>query len=168
MPKKYIVFLKTVGRSWFLILVVVILIVAIYNLLAAIIITIITIILFALSYIPSLFFKNRLLKFLKKYYRIQESDIIKDFSKDNKKVRDILFELSQTQDKKDWLIILLNGSYIFYHNDLVVKYTELYQKGLGEKEIFETLKKVDIETRAEIKKIEETLKRNNRLKKEKD
>jgi hypothetical protein len=163
MPKKYIVFLKTIWRSWFLILVAIIIILAIYNPPAAIILTIITIILFVLSYIPSFFFKNRLLRFLKKYYRIEESDIIREFGKDRNKIRKILFEMSQNQQNRNWLIILLNSNYIFYHSDLVEKFKTLYNKGSGEKEIYETLKKIDIETRAEIKAIEDTLKRNQRL-----
>lgn len=164
MPKKYIVFLKTIWRSWFLILVIIIIVLAIYNPLAAIILTIITIALFILSYIPSFFFKSRVLRFLKKYYRIEESDMIKEFGKDKKKIRKSLFELSQSQENRDWLIILLNNKYIFYHRDLIDKFKELYHQGYGEKEIFDMLKKVDINKRIEIKKIEETLKKNQRLK----
>jgi len=135
---------------------------------AAIILTIITIVLFILSYIPSFFFKNRLLRFLKKYYRIKENDIINEFNKEKNKIRKSLFELAQNQEKRDWLLILLNSNYIFYHSDLVEKFKELYNKGYGEKEIFENLKKVDIKTRSEIKVIQETLKRNQRLELDKE
>lgn len=163
MPKKYVVFLKTIWRSWFIILVIIIIILAIYNPLAAIILSIITIALFIASYIPSFFFKNRLLRFLKKYYRIEESDIVKGFGKEKGKIRKNLFNLSQNQEKRDWLIILINNKYIFYHSDLIEKFIELQTKGYGEKELFETFKKVDINTRAEIRTIEETLKRHNRI-----
>ena len=56
MPGKFVKTLKTIGRKWFIFLVAVILIVFFFNQLAAIIITIITIILFALSYVPTRLF----------------------------------------------------------------------------------------------------------------
>ena len=163
MPKNYIIYLKTIWRSWFIFLVIVILITAIYYPIAAIILTIITIALFVLSFLPSLFFKNRLLRFLKKFYRIEETDIIKEFSKDKTKIRKGIFKLSQNQKKKDWLIVFLENHYIFYHKDIVEKFKELYKKKYGEKEIFDAMKKIDIKTRAEVKAIMDTLERNDRL-----
>ncbi len=166
MAKKYLVYLKTVWRSWFIILVIIILITAIYNPTAAIILTIISIILFLLSFVPSLFFKNRLLRFLKKYYRIEESDIIKELKKDKEKIRNGIFKLSQKQKNKNWLIVFLENHYIFYHKDIIDKFKVLYNKNYGEKEILDVMKKIDIKTRAEIKAITDTLERNDRLLKE--
>ena len=134
-----------------------------YNLLAAIILTIITIVLFILSFIPSLFFKKRLLRFLKKYGRIEEPDIIKDFSKNKTKIRDIIFKLSQDQKKKNWLIVFLENHYIFYHEDIVNSFKTFHHQKLAEKEILEKMNKVEIKTRAEVKVITETLERNKRL-----
>ncbi len=163
MVKKYIKILKRIWRLWFLILVVVIIIVAFLNLPAAIIITVITLILFLLSYIPSFFFKSRVVRFLKDYYRITEEEIIKEFNDDPEKVRRILFELFQNQEDTDWLIVLLNNNYIFYHSDIVKKFQEFYEKGYGEKKIFTLLQKVNLETRAEVKAIKNTLESNERL-----
>ncbi len=163
MPKKYIVYIKTLWRSWFIFLVIIILITAIYNPITAIILTIITIVLFVLSFVPSFFFKNRLLRFLKKYGRIEEKDVIKEFLKDSNKIKTSIFKLSQQQMNKNWLIIFLENHYIFYHEDIVNKFKDYYHQKLGEKEIFEKMNKLEIKTRAEIKIITETLERNGRI-----
>jgi hypothetical protein len=163
MVKKYVIFLKRIWRSWFIILVIIIIILAFYNLIAAIILTTITLLLFLLSYVPSFFFKNRVLRFLKKYYRIKDDDVIKHFSNKKEKVKKVLFDLAQNQAKKDWLIVFVNNHYIYFHKDIIEKYKTLYQKGYGEKKIFDLLQKIDIETRAEIKAIKTTLEAHNRL-----
>ncbi|TFF97647.1 MAG: hypothetical protein EU541_07925 [Promethearchaeota archaeon] len=163
MVKRYIKVLKRIWRLWFIILIVVIIVVAFYNLLAAIILTIITLILFITSYIPSLFFKSRVLRYLKGYYRITQDEINQHFDDKQEKIRKVLFELFQNQADKDWLVILINNSYIFYNSDIVEKYKEFYEKGYGEKKIFTLLQKVNMETRAEVKAIQNTLKNNDRL-----
>jgi hypothetical protein len=157
------VFLKRIWRSWFIILVVIIIIVAFYEQLVAIILTAITLVLFILSYVPSLFFKNRVKRYLKKYYRIKDVDVIKHFNNKKDKVKKLLFDLAQDQEKKDWLIVFVNNHYIYFHKDVIKKYLELFQKGYGEKKIFELLQKIDIEERAEIKAIKTTLEENDRL-----
>lgn len=163
MVKKYIKIAKKIWRLWFLILIAVIIVVAFLHLLAAIILTVITIILFIASYIPSFFFKARVLRYLKNYYRITENEITQHFSDKQEKVRKILFELFQDQEEKDWLMVLLNNTYIFYNSDMVKKYKEFYEKGYGEKKIFTLLQKVNMETRAEVKAMENTLENNDRL-----
>lgn len=163
MVKKYIKIAKKIWRLWFLILIAVIIVVAFLEVLAAIILTVITIILFIASYIPSFFFKARLIRFLKKYYRITEEEITQKFNERQERVRKILFELFQNQKEKDWLVVLVNNSYIFYNSDMVKKYKEFSEKGYGEKKIFTLLKKVNMETRGEVKAIRNTLENNDRL-----
>ncbi len=163
MPKKYIVIAKTIGRKWFLILVVIIIIVVIYSRIAAIWISGITLVLFILSYIPKLFFKNKIQKFMKKFYKIEDEIIARKFKKRIEVIRDELFELSQNQEKKKWLIAFLNKQYIFYHEETIVKFSEVYNKGFSEKEILDNLKEYKITTRAEIKIIKESLVKLNRL-----
>jgi MFS superfamily sulfate permease-like transporter len=107
MPKKYIVFLKTIGRSWFLILVIIIVIIAFFNLLAAILMAVITLILFLLSYIPKFMLRNKLFKFMKGYYKIEDELIAKKFKKPISKIREKMFELSQAQEKRKWLIVFM-------------------------------------------------------------
>ncbi|MEJ2251533.1 MAG: hypothetical protein P8Y70_10065 [Candidatus Lokiarchaeota archaeon] len=165
MPKKYIVFLKSVGRRWFLLLIIILIIVALYNITLSIILTIVTLILFLLSYIPRFLLKRKMLKTMKEYYRIEEKTLIKETGKDPQKIHNIIFNFSKNQEKKKWLIVYQNDNYIFYHKDLISKFKELHDQGYGEKKIFEILKKADIQTRAEIKKIHETLRSLDRLEK---
>lgn len=163
MPKKWKVVFITIGRKWFIILIVIIIIVAIYNPIAAIWMSGITLTLFLLSFVPELFFKNKLYKFLNKFYKIEDELIARKFNKPLKKIREELFELSQNQEKKDWLVAFLNKQYIFYHQETIEKYREIYNKGFTEKEILDNLKDYKVNTRAEIKVIKETLIKLNRL-----
>lgn len=163
MPKKYIVIIKTIGRKWFLFLVAIILIVFIYNAIAAIWMSGITLMLFLLSYIPRILFKIKLNKFLKKFYKIEDELIARKFKKPLQKIQDEMFELSQKQEKKEWLIAFLNKQYIFYHEKTIAKFEEVYNKGFSEKEILDNLKDFKVTTRAEIKAIKDTLVKLNRL-----
>ncbi|MFX1315336.1 MAG: hypothetical protein ACFE9T_05695 [Promethearchaeota archaeon] len=164
MPKKYMIILKTIARNWFWILVAIIIILAIYQeYLAAIILSAIFIAFFLLSYIPSLFFKNRLTRLMKRYYRIEDTIVAKKLKKKINKVREEMFELSQKLEKKKWLIIFLNKQYIFYHEETIAKFMELFDKGFSEKEIFEGLQEFEIKTRAEVKTITENLVKLNRV-----
>lgn len=163
MPKKYIVFLKTIGRSWFLILVIVIVIIAFFNLLTAIWMAIITLILFLLSYVPKFMLRNKLFIFMKGYYKIEDELIAKKFKKPISKIREKMFELSQVQEKRKWLIVFLNKQYIYYHEETIQAFKDAYNKGYSEKEILDALKDYKITTRAEIKLIKDTLVKLNRL-----
>jgi len=100
---------------------------------------------------------------LKKYYKIEDELIARKFNKPLKKIRDALFELSQNQGKKDSLITFLNKQYVFYHQETIEKYREVYNKGYSEKEILDNLKNYKVNTRAEIKVIKETLIKLDRL-----
>ena len=163
MPKKYIVFFKSIGRRWFLILVIVIIIVAFFNPMAAIWIAGITLGLFLLSFIPRLFFKNKLQKFMKKFYKIEDELIARKLKTPIKKIREEMFDLSQNQQKKKSLIIFFNKQYIRYHQDTIERFNDVYNKGYTEKEMLDNLKEFKIETRAEIKAIQDLLIKLDRL-----
>jgi hypothetical protein len=163
MPKKYIVFFKSIGKKWFIILIVAILIVAIYELVAAIVLTGITIVLFMLSYVPVLFFKNTLIRKMSKFQRIEDKSLARMLDKRLKKIQEKMFKISQNQKKRKWLIVYFNKSYIFYNELPIEKFNEFYSKGYEEKEILEVLKEFNFKTRAEIKAIRETLTKHNRL-----
>jgi len=141
----------------------IIIIVALYNPIAAIWMSGITLVLFILSYVPKLFFKNKLHKFLKKFYKIEDELIARKFNKRIEVIRDILFEFSQNQEKKKWLITFINKQYVFYHQETIEKFKELYNKGFSEKEILDNLKDYKVTTKAEIKTIKDSLIKLNRL-----
>ena len=100
---------------------------------------------------------------MKKFYKIEDELIARKFNKPIEVIRDELFELSQNQEKKKWLIAFLNKQYIFYHQETIEKFQELYNKGYSEKEILDGLKDYKIITKAEIKVIKESLIKLNRL-----
>lgn len=125
--------------------------------------TVITIVLFGLSYIPTLFFNKKLKNILPDYSSIEDKMVARKLKHSLPQIQEKMHNLSKKQDKKNWLIIFMNRHYIFYNEATVEKFREYYTKGLGEKEILEKLKKCDIKTRAEIKAIEETLVENSRL-----
>lgn len=179
MPKKYIVFYKSIGRKWFLFLVVAIFIVAIYSYYkykrfeAAIVITVISLILLILSYIPSLFFNRKLMKLMKIYYRIDDKTIGRLMNKSLQKIQEKMYDLSQKQVKKkkwqfwlknkNWLIIYLDKQYLFYHQQTISRFKELYYKGFGDKEILEQLKEYELKSKAEVKGITEELIKYDKL-----
>jgi len=164
MPGKFVKALKTIGRKWFIFLIVTILIVFFFNPFAAIIITIITIILFGISYVPTLLFSKKLNRFLSNITVIEDKVVARRLKRPLAQVQEKMYKLSKNQNKKDWLIIFHNGHYSFYNEKVIKRFKVFYNKGLGEKEILEQLKNFEINTRAEIKAIEDTLVNNDRLK----
>ncbi len=163
MPGKFVKTLKTIGRKWFIFLVVVILIVFIFNPLAAIIITIITIVLFALSYIPTLLFYKKFDNFLNEVDSIDDKTAAIKLKRPLAQIQARMHNLSKKQSKRFSLIIYSNGHYKYYNENIINSFKTYYKKGLGEKEVLEKLKRFDIETRTEIKIVEETLIKHDRL-----
>ena len=100
---------------------------------------------------------------MKKFYKIEDELIARKFKKPLQKIQDEMFELSQKQEKKEWLIAFLNKQYIFYHEKTIAKFEEVYNKGFSEKEILDNLKDYKVTTRAEIKAIKDSLVKLNRL-----
>ena len=169
MPKKYVILYKRILRLWFLFLIVVILIVAYleyerYNRFwAAIAITIISLVTLIVLYIRKRIFTSNLLKLMKNYYRIDDKTIARKMGSPLHKTREKMFEYSQKQYNKNWLIIFINKQYIFYHQQTIDGFKELYNKGYGDKELLEELKEFELESKAEIKLITETLVKYERL-----
>jgi len=163
MPKKYNAIIKALTKYWFYILVFIIIIVAVFNLVVAVWITLISIVVFGISYIPSLFFGNTLVNLMTNYYKIEDDMIARELKRPLEKVQEKMYDLAQKQENKLWLIVYLNKRYIFYHEETVEKFKELYNRGHGEKEILENLQEIDLKTRAEVKAIKDTLIKYHRL-----
>ena len=163
MPGKFVKALKTIGRKWFIFLVVVIIIIFFFEQIVAIIITIITIILFGISYVPTLMFSKKLNKFLSNINVIEDKSVARRLNRPLSQIQEKMYKLSKNQNKKDSLITFYNGHYTFYNEKVIKKFKIFYNKGLGEKEILEQLKNFEINTRAEIKAIEDALVNNDRL-----
>ena len=173
MPSKFIIIVKSIARKWFIFIIIIILIVAYVEwivrqtLIIAIVLTIIFIALFILHYAWTLYSSKRLEKFLVKHKRIDDKNVARKLKQSLSVIQEDMFELSQKQHNKNWLITYSNKQYIFYHEFVISKFNQLYKKGYGDKEILEYIKEYNLETRAEIKSIEDTLIKYNRLSKRK-
>ena len=128
MPSQFIIFVKSIVRKWFLFVIVIILIIALVgwigwkDLSVAIIVTIIFIALLILSYIPKVYFSQKLRKFMLTYYRIEDKTIAKELRRTLSDVQEKMFNMWQKQENYDWLIIFLNKHYIFYHKLTIEKF----------------------------------------------
>ena len=100
---------------------------------------------------------------MKGYKTFDDITIAKKIGKPLNKVQEHMFILSQKQTNKDWVIIYINKHYQFYNESIIKKYKKLYNNGLGEKEILENFNESSIKTRPEVKAIEETLIRTDRI-----
>ncbi|MBY9003956.1 MAG: hypothetical protein KGD73_08295 [Candidatus Lokiarchaeota archaeon] len=163
MLEKFKVILLSFRKYWILIVAFIILIISFYNLITAIWITVIVIVIYLITDVPSLIFSVKFKKFIKEYKSIDDKTISKLLKKPLKKIQDQMFLMSINQKKKEWLIIFLNKQYIFFNVNTIEAFTKLYNVGLGEKEILEKLINFKVMTRAQVKLIEETLIKNNRL-----
>jgi len=175
MPSKIIIVIKSIARKWFVFVIIIILIVAYVEwvvrqtVYVAIVLTIIFIALFILHYAWTFYTSKRLEKLLgkQKSKRIDDKAVARLLKQPLNKIQEDMFELSQKQNSKNWLITFSNKQYIFYDEVVIKKFNQLYKKGYGDKEILEDLKKYKLETRTEIKSIEDTLIKCNRLSKRK-
>jgi hypothetical protein len=100
---------------------------------------------------------------MKTYYRIDDKTIARKMGSPLQKIREKMFNLSQKQAKKNWLIIFMNKQYFFYHQHTIDGFMELYNKGYGDKELLEELNEFELESKVEIKLITETLIKYERL-----
>ncbi len=100
---------------------------------------------------------------MKGFYKIEDGLIARKLKKSTEKVREQMFELSQNQAKKNWLIVFLNKQYIFYHQETIQAFKEVYNKGFTEKEMLDNLKDYKINARVEIKAIKDNLIKLERL-----
>jgi len=100
---------------------------------------------------------------MKGYYMVEDDTVAKEIRKPLREVREKMFDLSQDQSKKKWVIVFLNKRYIYFNKVTIAKFQELYHEGYSEAEILENMKDYDLRTRAEVKSIIETLKKLERL-----
>ncbi|MFX1394097.1 MAG: hypothetical protein ACFFAH_11030 [Promethearchaeota archaeon] len=101
---------------------------------------------------------------MNKYSTIEDKSIAQDLKRPLDEIKEVMQKLFKSQKKNKWLIVFLSNRYIFYREDTIRKFEELYNRGFNEKRIFDDLKRnVNIRTRAEIKAIIDTLINFNRL-----
>jgi len=163
MTSKLMMFLKEIGKLWFVFLVIIIIIIAIYKIEVALWITVISIIIITVSSILMHFSNRKIKKIMKKNYKIDDNMIAQELGKPIKKIKDVLFDLSQDQEKKQWLIIYLNKHYICFNKETIDRFMQLHEENHDMKRILVNLKKYQITSLEELTAIKEALIRNNRL-----
>lgn len=165
MSKKQRSIFKRLEKLWFFLIIAIIIILFIFNREIGIWTTVVLLAIFILYYVPSLSFKKRLTRFMKRYNMIEDKTIAQNLKRPLEEIREILQKLSTHQKRNKWLIVFLNDRYIFYHKNIIREFSESFYNGYNEKRIFEALRpKINIKTRAEIKAIEDTLIHHKRLK----
>lgn len=130
---------------------------------AAIILTIITLVLFMVSYIPPQFSMSKLVRYMKGYFMIEDDTIAEELKRPIRDIQEKMYNLSQVQEKKKWLIVFLNKRYTFYHKETIEKFTSFHNQGYSDKEILDGLQENDLRTRAEVNIIKETLLKHGRI-----
>ncbi|MHA1671025.1 MAG: hypothetical protein ACTSV5_10705 [Promethearchaeota archaeon] len=163
MLEKSKIILLSLRKYWILIVAFIIFIISFYNPITAILITVIVIIIYLITDVPSLIFSIKFKRFIKGYKSIDDKTISKLLKKPLKKIQEQMFLMSLKQKSKKWLIIFINKQYTFFNEKTIEAFTKLYDVGFGEKEILGKLTNFNVNTRAQVKLIEETLIKNNRL-----
>ncbi|MFX0046825.1 MAG: hypothetical protein ACFE8G_01530, partial [Candidatus Hermodarchaeota archaeon] len=102
-------------------------------------------------------------KFLNEFDSIEDNIVARKLKHPLPQIQERMYKLSKKQSKKNSLITFTNGHYTFYNEKIITTFKSYYNNGLGEKEVLEKLKEFDIKTRTEIKAIEESLIKHDRL-----
>ncbi|MFW9949415.1 MAG: hypothetical protein ACFFKA_04755, partial [Candidatus Thorarchaeota archaeon] len=112
---------------------------------------------------PIVRFNMKMKGLLSKAMFIDDKTIAKKLKQPLIKVQNKMFRLSNNQAKKSWLILYINKQYYYCNKQPIETFKKYHKEGLGEKDILEKLKNYGISMRAEIKAIEETLQKYDRL-----
>jgi ABC-type multidrug transport system fused ATPase/permease subunit len=121
--------LKSIGRKWFIIFIIIILFIFLINPEFAIWMIIITIILYLASFIPNLFFSNRFTRYIKKFHSVEDKDLVKKFNKPLRKIQETLFELSQNLQSYG----IKTRAEIKAITDILIKYDRLEEREVSVK-----------------------------------
>lgn len=159
-------FLEILKTYWYLIIIGIIFALFLFFPPVAIIITVFFLVAIVLAYIPSFSASSRLIKYMSDYSTIEDAAIAHKLVIPLEEVQKKMVKLSKNQKKKKWLIVHLNARYIYYNENTIVTYRQLYYRGYTDRRIFEEMKRfTSIRTRSEIKAIELELIKHGRLEK---
>lgn len=95
---------------------------------------------------------------MKEYDLIEDIQISEDLKIPLETVREVMRSIAKKQKRKEWLVAIINNRCVFYSSSFIIKFINLYDEGLNEKDILKTLTdSYSIRSRAEIKAIEDIL-----------
>ena len=101
---------------------------------------------------------------MKQYELIEDNQISEELTIPLKVVREVMRSLAKKQKRKDWIVAIINNRSVFYNSSFIQKFIDLYNEGLNEKSLLNTLSDhYSIRSRAEIKAIEDILIKENKI-----
>ncbi|MFX0043206.1 MAG: hypothetical protein ACFE8L_09860 [Candidatus Hodarchaeota archaeon] len=96
---------------------------------------------------------------------IEDQAIAQELKRSLHQVKTTMNKLIRKQYKKQWVIISINGHYIFFSENIINDFIGLYKQGMNQKEIFEMLNRDEevFKSRREIKLLEDELIRQHKI-----
>lgn len=92
------------------------------------------------------------------YQIIEDRQISEEMAVPLEDIRKYMRIIGKKQKKRHWIVVYIKSRCVFYNVNLIDEFIELYNAGLNEKNIFNTLNQnFPIKSRAEIKAIEDNL-----------
>jgi hypothetical protein len=141
-----------------------IILIFIFNQIIAIVLACSFFVVYFISYSINLSSKRRILSLIDSFLIISDTEIADKFQRPLNEVRKALSRLSKSQKNKKWLVAFLNERFIFLNEEGVEKFKESYEQGYNEKKILEQLQPImNINSRAEVRAIQDTLTSHDRL-----
>jgi hypothetical protein len=150
--------IEILKKSIFYLILGTIILIFIFNQLVGVILASSFFIIIIMYYTISLSSKRRVLRLMKEYLIINDTEIADKLKRPIEDIRKTLSSLSKNQKKKKWLLVFLNKRYIFLNEKGVQNFKQIYNKGYNEKKILENLQSImKIRSRAEVNAIITTL-----------
>ena len=151
-------FVKFLKKYWFYLSIFILIILFFINSMISIISGIIFALILIVYYLMTSSFKYTLINFMNKYQIIEDHQIAEEISVPLEDIRKYMRIIAKKQKKNQWIVVLIKHRCVFYNENLIEKFIDLYNDGLNEKNIFNTLiQAFPIKSRAEIKAIENVL-----------
>ena len=92
------------------------------------------------------------------YQIIEDRQISEEMVVPLEDVRKYMRIIAKKQKKRHWMVVSIKSRCVFYNVNMIDEFIDLYNTGLNEKNIFNTLNQnFPIKSRAEIKAIEDNL-----------
>jgi hypothetical protein len=158
------IIIKFFKKYWFYIALSLVILLFFVNEMLSIILGLILVFILIIYYLIIANFKYSLIKLMNKFEIIDDQKLSEELLAPLADVRKAMRVISKKAKRKPWIVVCINNRCIFYNIDFINIFIELYDKGLNEKSIFNSLvKDFPIRSRAEIKAIEERLLSQERI-----
>jgi len=152
------IFIKFLKKYWFYLSVVLLVILFFINRMISIISSTSFAVGLIVYYLISSNFKYTLINFMNNYQIIEDRQISEEMVVPLEDVRKYMRIIAKKQKKRHWMVVSIKSRCVFYNVNMIDEFIDLYNTGLNEKNIFNTLNQnFPIKSRAEIKAIGDNL-----------